>query len=84
MNKDIIEGKWDQIKADVKGRWAKLTDSDLGQINAKKDMLVAKVQERYGIAKDEAEKQTDEWLSKLDKKSPITQQVQKAQAQTKN
>jgi uncharacterized protein YjbJ (UPF0337 family) len=49
----------------VKSKWAKLTDDDLNLIGAKKDALVGKIQERYGILRDEAEKQVDEWVSKL-------------------
>jgi uncharacterized protein YjbJ (UPF0337 family) len=45
----------------VKERWGKLTDDDLNVIGGKKDQLVGHIQERYGIAKDEAQKQVDEW-----------------------
>jgi len=62
MNWDQIEGKWDQIKGSAKQRWAKLTDDDLTYIHGKRDELIGKVQERYGIAKEEAQKQADEWL----------------------
>jgi uncharacterized protein YjbJ (UPF0337 family) len=61
MNNDRVEGKWKQIKGSLKSRWGKLTDDDLDVIEGQKDQLVGKVQERYGIAKDEAQKQVDEW-----------------------
>jgi len=61
MNEDRIEGKWKQMKGALKSRWGKLTDDDLDVIEGQKDQLVGKVQERYGIAKDEAQKQVDEW-----------------------
>ncbi|TQM94042.1 CsbD family protein [Roseinatronobacter monicus] len=64
MNWDQIEGKWKQIKGSAKDQWGKLTDDDLDQAAGKRDKLVGKIQERYGIAKDEAEKQVDEWSSK--------------------
>jgi uncharacterized protein YjbJ (UPF0337 family) len=51
--------------AHIKSKWAKLTDDDLRNLDAKKDDLVAKLQERYGILKDDAERQVDEWLAKL-------------------
>ena len=61
MNWDIIEGKWKQMKGAVKQRWGKLTDDELDQLAGHRDKLVGKLQERYGINKDEAEKQVDEW-----------------------
>jgi len=65
MNWDRIQGEWKQLTSNVKGKWAKLTDDDVNLIGAKKDALVGKIQERYGILRDEAEKQVDEWVSKL-------------------
>lgn len=65
MNWDIIEGKWHQLKSDVKTRWAKLTDDDLTSVSAKRDKLVGKIQERYGVLRDDAEKQVDEWINGL-------------------
>jgi uncharacterized protein YjbJ (UPF0337 family) len=61
MNWDQIEGKWKQSAGIVKQKWGKLTDDDLTTIAGKKDQLVGKVQERYGIAKEAAEKQVDEF-----------------------
>jgi len=65
MNWDRIQGEWKQLTSHVKGKWAKLTDDDLNLIGTKKDALVGKIQERYGIMRDEAEKQVDEWVAKL-------------------
>jgi len=59
MNWDIIEGKWKQTKGAVKSKWAKLTDDDLQLIGGKKDQLAGKLQERYGWAKDKAEREID-------------------------
>jgi uncharacterized protein YjbJ (UPF0337 family) len=74
MNWNIIEGKWDQIKGDVKSKWAKLTDDDMTNAAGKRDKLVGSIQERYGVLKDEAEKQVDEWITrfqtKIEDKSP--------------
>jgi uncharacterized protein YjbJ (UPF0337 family) len=61
MNWDQIEGKWKQAKGEVKQKWGKLTDDDLDVINGKQDVLVGKIQERYGISKEEAQKQLDGW-----------------------
>ena len=61
MNWDQIAGKWKQVKGSVKARWGKLTDDDLDVIAGQKDQLVGRVQERYGIAKEEAQRQVDDW-----------------------
>ncbi len=57
MKKEILSGKWDQVKGKVKEKWGKLTDNDLTQINGKKDQLVGKLKEKYGWEKDRAEKE---------------------------
>lgn len=53
--KDILEGNWNQMKGKVKEKWGKLTDDDLTQINGKKDVLIGRLQERYGYDKKRAE-----------------------------
>jgi uncharacterized protein YjbJ (UPF0337 family) len=65
MNWDQTEGKWKQLKGSVKEHWGKLTDDDLTVIAGNRDKLVGRVQERYGIAKEEAQKRTDEWLKSV-------------------
>jgi uncharacterized protein YjbJ (UPF0337 family) len=65
MNWDRVQGEWQALRAQVKSKWAKLTDDDLKMISAKKDALVGKIQERYGILRDEAEKQVDDWIAKI-------------------
>ena len=57
-----VEGNWKQLKGKAREQWGKLTDSDFEQIAGKKDQLVGRIQERYGISKDEAQKQADEWV----------------------
>lgn len=57
MNWDIIEGNWKQFKGKVREQWGNLTDDHLDSIGGKRDQLVGKIQEIYGINKDEAEKQ---------------------------
>lgn len=62
---DQIAGKWKQVKGDVRTKWGKLTDDDLEMIAGKRDKLVGKLQERYGIAENEANKQIDAWANDL-------------------
>jgi uncharacterized protein YjbJ (UPF0337 family) len=65
MNWDQIKGKWTQFKGKAKEQWGDLTDDDLDRAEGKRDQLAGRVQERYGIAKEEAERQVDEWLQRL-------------------
>jgi len=65
MNWDRIEGNWKQFSGKAKESWGKLTDDDIAVVNGKRDQLVGKIQNRYGIAKDEADKQVRDWESKL-------------------
>jgi uncharacterized protein YjbJ (UPF0337 family) len=68
MNWDTIEGRWAQLKGDLKGRWAALTDDDIAGIGAKREKLVGKLQERYGLIKDDAERQIDGWIDGVNRK----------------
>ncbi len=61
MNKDEASSNWKQFKGKFKEKWGKLTDDDMQVIEGKRDQLVGKIQERYGYAKDEAEKEVSDW-----------------------
>lgn len=63
MNSDQIKGNWKQLKGSAKEQWGKLTDDDLARIEGDREQLVGKIQERYGIARAEAEKQVDHWAA---------------------
>jgi uncharacterized protein YjbJ (UPF0337 family) len=65
MNWDQIEGRWDQFAGQVKVQWGKLTDDDLKTIAGKRQQLVGKLQERYGIVKADIEKQVNTWLGSV-------------------
>ena len=65
MNWDQVEGKWKQTKGTVREKWGKLTDDDLEVIAGKREQLVGRLQERYGFAREEAEKQADEFVKAL-------------------
>jgi uncharacterized protein YjbJ (UPF0337 family) len=60
MNWEQIRGKWTQAKGELKTRWGKLTDDDLTHIDGERDKLVGRLQELYGIYKEEAERQVDD------------------------
>lgn len=65
MNWDRVEGNWKQFKGKVKEQWGNLTDDQIDQIEGRREKLVGLVQERYGIAKDQAERDVDSWSSRL-------------------
>jgi len=65
MNDDIIKGKWEQFKGDAQKRWGKLTNDHLDQIQGDRRKLAGRIQEAYGVAQDEAEKQVKEWEKTL-------------------
>ncbi|CAN7291079.1 CsbD family protein [Rhizobium sp. LjRoot30] len=64
MDWNRVEGNWKQFKGNVKEQWGKLTDDDLDVIAGKRDQLEGKIQERYGIAKDRARKDIDDWYGR--------------------
>ena len=61
MDWNRVEGNWKQVKGQVKEKWGKLTDDDLTAINGRRDQLEGKIQERYGLAKDQVRKEIDDW-----------------------
>jgi uncharacterized protein YjbJ (UPF0337 family) len=65
MNWSQIEGNWKEIKGKAKHAWGRLTDDDLDKIAGKREELEGKIQKRYGITKDLAQKDVDEWLTKM-------------------
>ena len=62
MNSDQLEGNWKQFKGAVKEKWGKLTDDDLTVAQGKAEALAGRLQERYGMTKEEAKKQMDEFI----------------------
>jgi uncharacterized protein YjbJ (UPF0337 family) len=64
MNQDEAAGKWMQFKGKIKEQWGKLTDDDLKKLEGNRDQLAGRVQERYGIAKEEAERQVRDFQNK--------------------
>ncbi len=65
MNWDQVKGNWKQFQGRAQQTWGKLTDDDLQRIEGEQTELVGKIQERYGIAKEEAERQVDNWMRNL-------------------
>ncbi len=65
MNWDLIEGKWTEFKGQVRSKWAKLTDDDMEAVGGKKDELIGRVQQRYGLQRDAAEAEVDSWIKQI-------------------
>ena len=65
MNWEQVKGQWKQLKGKLKMKWGKLTDDDLDFIAGQKEVLVGKIQERYGLKKEEALRQVEEWNATL-------------------
>lgn len=62
MDWNQVQGQWKQIKGKAKVKWGKLTDDEIDVIEGRRDQLIGKIQQRYGIKKEEAERQVDDWL----------------------
>ena len=73
MNWDQVEGKWKQFAGRFREKWGKLTDDDLQVIGGKKDQLVGKIQERYGMAKEQAQREVDDYVNTLRAEGSDTQ-----------
>ncbi|MGM0832851.1 CsbD family protein [Halomonas qinghailakensis] len=65
MNWDQIEGNWKEMKGKARASWGELTDDELTQIGGKKDQLVGKLQQKYGLEQEEAERRADDWANGL-------------------
>jgi uncharacterized protein YjbJ (UPF0337 family) len=63
MNRDWLEGNWKQARGKVRERWGKLTDDELDVIAGRRDQLVGRIQELYGNARDEVERELDEMFA---------------------
>lgn len=61
MNREQIQGKWEQARGKVKAKWGQLTDDDLAEIDGKWEQLIGKLRERYGYTKERAEKEIRDW-----------------------
>jgi uncharacterized protein YjbJ (UPF0337 family) len=63
MDWNRVEGNWKLVKGKVKEKWGKLTDDDLTAINGRREELEGGIQQHYGLAKDQAKKQVDDWYT---------------------
>ena len=62
MNSDILQGRWQQLKGKALVKWGKLTHDDVDQIEGERERLVGKLRERYGLEREKAEREVDDWI----------------------
>jgi len=67
MNWEHVAGNWKEFKGKVREKWGFLTDDELDVIAGKRDMLIGKLEEHYGLTKDRAAQVVEEFLKELDK-----------------
>ncbi|MFA9486012.1 CsbD family protein [Moraxella haemolytica] len=72
MSNDRLQGKWQQLKGEIKQQWGELTDDEVVKLDGKTDSLIGVLQERYGKAKDAIAQEVNEWLDKLDNDDKTT------------
>ena len=72
MNWDRIEGHWKQFRGRAKERWGRLTDDELDMIKGRRDELVGKIQEKYGLTRDEVERDVNRFADDFDRKRPTS------------
>jgi uncharacterized protein YjbJ (UPF0337 family) len=65
MSWESIQSKWEQVKGEVRSKWGKLTDDDIAECKGNREKLVGKVMDRYGVDKDEAERQVSTWSTTI-------------------
>jgi len=67
MNVDVIKGKWNQMRGDLKARWAQITDDEWTQIAGDKDKMIGKLQERYGRSREEIAREVEAFFNQREK-----------------
>jgi uncharacterized protein YjbJ (UPF0337 family) len=70
MNADVIKGKWHQLRGEVKSRWGKLTDDELDRVAGDSEKLIGRIQERYGYARHDAEREVKDFFDHRERLGP--------------
>lgn len=70
MNQDILEGKWMQLRGAVREKWGQLTDDELDTVAGRRDKLLGLLQQKYGYARDEAERQLNDFVADAEMQHP--------------
>jgi uncharacterized protein YjbJ (UPF0337 family) len=70
MNRDVLSGKWKQLRGEIRSRWGRITDDELDELGGDFEKLGGLLQERYGLAREDAKRQLDE-LSETFEEEPV-------------
>jgi len=70
MNKNVMQGKWREMKGKVKEQWGRLTDDDLDKIDGKSEQLLGVLQQRYGYAREKAEEEYKRFTDRYSRELP--------------
>ena len=63
MNPEILKGRWNELKGEIRTRWGKLTDDDVAEIQGQAEKMIGKLQQRYGYKREQAEKDIQDFLN---------------------
>lgn len=63
MSNTVLKGKWHELKGDAKNKWGKLTNDEVDQVDGNVERLIGLVQQKYGKARDAAEKEVNDWIA---------------------
>lgn len=72
MNWETVQGDWTRFRGKIKERWGRLTDDDLDVVQGRREQMVGLLQKRYGIAKEDAERQLEDYLNVEMRDIPVT------------
>jgi len=75
MNRNVLEGKWMQLRGAVREKWGDLTDDDLDQIAGKREKLAGVLQERYGYSEMEVNREIDDFLTNWDNNDSLFERL---------
>lgn len=64
MNKDILQGHWNEVKGKIQQQWGKLTNNDIQKMKGTTNELLGALQEKYGVQREEAEKQIKNFINR--------------------
>jgi uncharacterized protein YjbJ (UPF0337 family) len=72
MNEDILKGKWNEIKGNIRSKWGKLTDDDVDTVQGNAETLIGKIQQAYGHGRDRVEREVNEFLGSYNRSTDAT------------
>jgi uncharacterized protein YjbJ (UPF0337 family) len=65
MDYEKFEARWHLAKGKVREFWGELTGDEIDWIGGRRDQLIGKLEEKYGMSHDEAQRQVDEFIDRI-------------------